>query len=272
MPTTLFVRGADLASLRRAGETLGIWRASLLRGGEWCSRASRVLGIDYHHPLVRARIRGYAQPVYTRLGSSDVHVLEQVFLQNEYAPIEMLSASPRTIVDCGANIGLASYYFLSKYPAARVIAVEPEPANLKICERNLAPFGERARLVRAGVWSHPTRLAVTGNGWTSSVSEAGSEEAGSVAAVDIPTLLQMTPSGTIDLLKIDIERSEKIVFGPSAGAWLPKVRNIVIELHDAECEAAFQTALRGYSFESSKLGDLTFCLNLRPDSEASSLP
>jgi hypothetical protein len=37
---------------------------------------------------------------------------------------------------------------------------------------------------------------------------------------------------TIDVLKIDIETSEKTVFLNNYEEWLPKVRLIIIELHD----------------------------------------
>jgi hypothetical protein len=33
------------------------------------------------------------------------------------------------IIDCGANIGCSAFYFLSKYPDAELIAIEPDEGN-----------------------------------------------------------------------------------------------------------------------------------------------
>src|SRR4029453_13165504 len=45
--------------------------------------------------------------------------------------------SPR-ILDCGANIGLASIYFKGRYPHAQLTAFEPDPRLASICRSNLA--------------------------------------------------------------------------------------------------------------------------------------
>ena len=45
--------------------------------------------------------------------------------------------APR-ILDCGANIGLASIYFRRRYPRAKLTAFEADPRLASICRRNLA--------------------------------------------------------------------------------------------------------------------------------------
>src|SRR5580765_5246070 len=47
------------------------------------------------------------------------------------------SESPR-ILDCGANVGLASLFFKRRYPAARITAYEADPALYSIAKANLA--------------------------------------------------------------------------------------------------------------------------------------
>ncbi|KAK4099535.1 methyltransferase FkbM [Parathielavia hyrcaniae] len=50
------------------------------------------------------------------------------------------------IIDAGANIGLFSLYFKTKYPAARILAFEPAPQIFDLYRRNLAlhdvPLGQ----------------------------------------------------------------------------------------------------------------------------------
>jgi FkbM family methyltransferase len=258
-----FVRKLDLTSLRDAGKVFGIWKAILLRCGEWFSRITRTLRVKYRHPVVAVRIKGYQQPAYIRLGSSDAYVLEQIFFQCEYSPLGATIPQPMTMVDCGANIGLSALYFLHRYPDLKVIVVEPDPQNMRMCKRNLAPFAERTSFVQAGVWSRPAGLLLSGSGWGVKVREANPGEAPAVQGIDILSLLRMTPDGEIGLLKVDIEWSEIVVFGNGSEAWLPSVRNIAIELHDDQCRAVFEKALSSYRYIPSKCGELTFCLDIQ---------
>ncbi len=80
-------------------------------------------------------------PVELRLASTDAEVYGQVLMNKEYAPIA--DRFVKTIVDCGANVGLTSAYLLSQLPDAQVVAIEPFPANAEICRRNLAPYGSQ---------------------------------------------------------------------------------------------------------------------------------
>ena len=63
----------------------------------------------------------------------------------------------------------------------------------------------------------------------------------------------------LPVLKVDIERAERVVFGPGSRTWLPKVKVIVIELHDDECRDIFLAALRGTSlrYSLSRSGEMT---------------
>jgi FkbM family methyltransferase len=147
-----------------------------------------------------------------------------------------------------------------------MIVVEPDSDNISLCRKNLAPYSRSVQIVHKGVWSKPVGLKMSGSGWGTKVREAGPQEKPDVAAIDIPSLLAMTPRGEADLLKVDIEWSELAVFGDADASWLSHIRNIAIELHDAECESVFFRALEPYHYDLSRCGELTFCRNihLRP--------
>jgi len=55
-----------------------------------------------------------------------------------------------TIVDIGAHVGSATRMFKSRYPAARVIAFEPNPPCFALLEHNLRGIAD-VQLVRAGL-------------------------------------------------------------------------------------------------------------------------
>lgn len=219
---------------------------------------------------VQIKVKNANHPLFMRLGTSDREVLGQIFIEEEYRPIVL--SGPQAIIDLGANVGYSSAYFLSQYPNATVLAVEPDPDNYAMSVRNLAPFGNRSKAVLGAAWPESSKLALSrgawrdGREWSTQVKSAGLEDTASayVEAYDIPALIHLSGFAEIDLLKIDIERSEIELFSRNTGEWLPRVRNVCIELHGPDCEAVFFRALSDYSFDLSRSNELTICRNLRP--------
>ena len=200
-------------------------------------------------------------PIELRINSTDVDVYRQVLVEEEYGAAA--DGHMGTIVDCGANVGYTSAYLLSRFPDARVVALEPFPANAELCRRNLAPYGQRATVIEAAVWSHGGRLVLDhagGNEWGVRVRAARAGEIGEIEAVDLPSL----GLNRIDLLKIDIEGSEANLFGGGTERWLPHVSNIAIELHGDECAERFSRAMANYSYTLSHSGELTICREIKP--------
>src|SRR4051812_20342978 len=62
--------------------------------------------------------------VYLRCGTSDFLLFRNIFIQGEYNI--HLPFQPATIIDAGANIGLAAIKFANDYPSAKIVCVEPE--------------------------------------------------------------------------------------------------------------------------------------------------
>jgi FkbM family methyltransferase len=200
--------------------------------------------------------------------SSDMDAFYLIFYFDEYSTIRNLQ-NVSLVLDLGANAGFSSAYFLNSFPESRILAVEPDERNVSAYRNDLAPYGNRVRLLHGAVWSECKRLRLSsgsfgdGREWATQVAEPVDGSAGEVQAWDVNTLINMAGCATVDLLKIDIERSELEVFGESAKKWLPRVRNICIELHGPDCEAVFFGALAGYDYDLERSGELTICRNLR---------
>jgi FkbM family methyltransferase len=228
-------------------------------------KALRVFHNDPGAPqgLVDLSLRGYPNPVFLRNGTSDLSVFGQVFLQGQYA--HMPVRTPRVIIDGGANIGLTSLYFLRRYPKARVIAIEPDPENMKVAEKNLAPYRQRCTLIHGALWSHRTRLMLkrTGSYWTTQVTCQFSSGDVSVQAYSLADIIRDHGLSFIDLLKIDIEGAEENVFGPGKCAFLRHVSSCAIELHNEECIRIFSEAARQYGFCCWTSGELTIASKRR---------
>lgn len=238
------------------------WREALLFPHHRAGRTPRSRAGVYS---LRPRHARY--PLRVRSGTTDVEVFRQIFVEREYSCLDDLR-EVGLVLDCGANVGYSSAYFLSRWPDAEVIAVEPDPGNFEMLRENLAPYGARAKPVRAGIWSHPCELRLAeaeyrgGGEWARQVRECAPGERGEISAVDIPSLLEGSGHDRISVLKIDIEGAEAVVFGGRCD-WLDRVDNLVIELHDdsqfGNCSAVFQRAIEGRGFELGASGELTVC-------------
>lgn len=218
----------------------------------------------------RVRPRMLPKPLEVSLrGSSDFDVFNQIYMWGEYEPLRGLD-NISFIVDLGANVGYSSAYFLSCFPGSAILAVEPDERNVAVCRETLKPFEGRARLVHGAAWSRPATLLLShgtfgdGREWSTQVIYPPPGTPGAVQAWDVPSLMQLANRDRIDLLKIDVERSELEIFGDSSAAWLSRVRNLCIELHGPDCRQAFLSALQPFQYDLTKSGELLICTNLRP--------
>jgi FkbM family methyltransferase len=230
------------------------------------------------HIRVAVTIPYIKHPVRLRLRSTDIELCQEVLVKAQYE--SKLPKSPQLIVDAGANIGLASIFFANRYPEARIIAVEPDSSNYEILRKNIAPYSNIVA-VRAALWdeNEDVNLVDPGAGQTAYQTQDRP------AVPDLP--LQVVPGITldklmsdfnirfIDLLKIDIEGSEKEVFERSS-SWISSVGVIAIEIHDwirAGCGEAVRQATKDFDREWQQ-GEITFLARKHCDAkgEAQSLP
>lgn len=208
-------------------------------------------------------------PLQVRVGSSDAWAFLQIFPDHEYRFLDG-STDVKVIVDLGANCGYAAAYFLSRFPDARVLAVEPDGDNVTALERNLAPYGERAECLRAGAWSSEGRLEMRedhyrdGAEWSRQVRAVSAGETGSgFPAVDVPWIMARLGCRRVSILKCDIEGAEVEVFGPSCRSWIERCDAIAVELHDdtffGPATPVFERAISGLPYEVVRFGELTIC-------------
>lgn len=230
-------------------------------------RQSRRLSAQECRDALPLRSRLAAYPLLCRPHTSDILVFDQIFIEREYQRLDNITA-PRLIFDCGANVGYSSAYFLSRFPEAQLIAVEPDDRNFSILQHNLRPFGDRATAYQTAIWSHAARLTLTtqdfrdGAEWSRQVRECQPGEAG-FEAIDLGTLFARSGQPRISLLKMDIEGAEAGVFSRNVEPWLTKVDNIAIELHSdspfGDASKAFFSAIEGRGFKVETMGELTLC-------------
>lgn len=217
--------------------------------------------------LHRVSVPGLRHPIFLRAGTSDVLVFIQIFIERE---LEFDAREvPSTIVDAGANIGLASVYFSHRFPKAKVVALEVDQANFELLTRNTSGYAN-ITCIRKALWSGEAQLGILNpkdEPWAFRVGEVSANSSAAISAVGVADLAGQFQSQRIDLLKIDIEGAEKKVFQEGVGAWIDRVGVIAVELHDnimPGCSKALEEALAGTLCHTSRSGEYTIVHLERP--------
>lgn len=230
------------------------------------TRGLAFLPLAKARPRAKAReakvaIPGHSLYVLVRPGTTDVAVFNTTFRSKQYD--YDFTEPPKVIVDAGAYTGLSAAYFASRYPEAKVIAIEPDSGNFNLLVRNTSAFAN-VHAVRAALWSHNGSVGLTDPGrgaWAfrvAEMSQSGSampsverESQDRIPAITIPEIMSRYGLTYIDVLKLDIEGSEKEVLAGSA-SWIGHIGAICIELHDGfkpGCSREFYGAVGNFPSE-----------------------
>jgi len=206
--------------------------------------------------LVDLEVPGIPTTVYCRADDADHWVLWQIFGESDL-DVE-LPEDPKVIVDGGANVGYSSIYLANRYPQARIIAVEPDPDNCSLFEKNLSPY-PNVGLLRGALWPRRRSLRIENpraEGWVMRVEEAPHPVEKCIPGYTLGDLLARSgDEGYIDLLKMDIEGAEEHVFSEATDlAWLEQVGSILIETHSSRGRKTVLAATRAQGFSVRRSG------------------
>ncbi len=207
----------------------------------------------------RHRFRRLRHPFAYRLTESDRGVVMQNIVRGECVGGPLPPAAV-FIVDGGGYIGDSAAVFLSLYPEASCLVFEPS-VHAGLAERNLAPYGQRARLRRAMLAREHGAFDIIEAGTGSRVIAAGAG-AETLEVWTMADVLRQSPAGAIDILKLDIEGAEYEMLRPPT-PWLASVRCIVIELHGDAAHRDIPGWLHAAGFTTERHRSLLFC-NRRP--------
>lgn len=183
---------------------------------------------------------------------SDVFIVSEVFEELCYEV--RTKKDIRYIIDLGANAGFTSIYFSKHFPNALIACVEPMPNNVAILKRNLQSNKVNAIVKQAAisVSDGVLQMDISANDYGHKVhgitfgKDVGAQTVG-VDAVSINSLLKELQWPQIDLLKIDIEGYEGILFSSNT-TWLNKTNTIVMEIHEGVSPDEINRILSAYSF------------------------
>lgn len=204
-------------------------------------------------------VPGFGEMV-VRCRDSDTATLRQVFRDREYhiGSPEMRSrvdaryaavlaaGKVPVIVDAGANIGAAAVWFSVLYPKARVLAVEPDPANFAVLEKNAAGRFDAVDAAVGGERGHVEAVR-SGQSWATQTKRSDT----GIAMLTIADLVARVPDGELLLAKIDIEGFEADLFDGDC-RWIDACTVVMVEPHDwmqPGTSASFQRELGKRDFD-----------------------
>lgn len=213
------------------------------------------------------KVPGIRFPVALRPGKTDKITFREIFMRQEYALELPAGFNPAFIIDGGANVGFTSIFFANRYPQARILSVEPDAGNFVSLVENTKPYTQITP-VQSALWHRRETIHVVDRGYGERGFMIDREAEGTaLQAASVADLMNDYNFPHIDILKMDIEGSEKEVFEDGYTNWLPRTRCIVIELHDRMkpgCSAALFRALVQYDFSMSIRGENLIFINNRP--------
>ena len=204
------------------------------------------------------QFRRLLHPFSYRLTESDRNVVMQNIVRGECVG-GRLPPSANFIVDGGGYIGDSAAVFLSLYPQSTCLIFEPS-ANAALAQKNLAPYGSRATLIRAMLARDQGAFDMIEAG-TGSKTIPASDDRKTLKVWTMAEVLQQSPEGTIDILKLDIEGAEYEILRPPT-PWLASVNCIVIELHGEAAHRDIPVWLSDAGFTIERHRSLLFCNRL----------
>jgi len=210
-----------------------------------------VLRLAFGRGEMTYQFRALAHPFTFRIDEENRKVVLGNLIRKEVLA-GPLPDEARFIVDAGGYIGDSAALFLSRYPQAQCLVLEPGQAYAW-AERNLASYGTRAILSKAALMgslgSFRMHEADTG-------SQVVAATDGTLEVMTMPEVLALSPSGRVDILKIDIEGAEAELFKAPCD-WLDSVACVSIELHGETAKIQIPQTLIAAGFKLSQHGSLT---------------
>ncbi|MDD5173436.1 MAG: FkbM family methyltransferase [Candidatus Omnitrophica bacterium] len=183
-----------------------------------------LIGIDGADFLIRKRV------------SSDIHVIQENFLEEQYSFIYPF-IKDSIVIDIGANIGDTVVLFC-KRGARRVYAYEPHPFFFNLANRNieLNRLGDKIRMVSYGIGAREAMLTLKEDSASGPTGSFGGGRFGENREVKIKIMPFSKVIESVDgpiVVKMDCEGSEFDAILSCPVSALRKIKAMAIEFHKA---------------------------------------
>lgn len=156
-----------------------------------------------------------------------VGMYREIFLQKQY-DFKADSKSP-LIIDCGANIGIATLFYKKNIPQAQIICIEADPAVADVLMENVKENNlQEITVIDKAAWINENEKLLFSNQGSDSGSVFGTGSKIEVTTMRLKDLISSHKE--IDMLKMDIEGAEIDVLEDCAEG-LNHVKKAFVEFH-----------------------------------------
>ncbi len=193
---------------------------------------------------VTVKLNLKSEPSFTlRPYTSDLSVLKDVLIKRVYESEILESLTLSTVLDLGSNTGLTALWWNHLSQGARIVCVEPFPANVELLRRNLTGHSNIS-VIEAAVAAVDSTIEfnVYDADWShSSIERPGKKVVRrlKVQGLTLQSVVNLSQLGDIDLLKIDIEGAEVEVM-PQLSRLSVRPKLLIAEIHPPYDRAAFE--------------------------------
>jgi FkbM family methyltransferase len=243
--------------IKRFGITQGLLYSCLIE----------LYGRDKPSRLIKIKPKNEAHPIYLRSTRSDRSIFWQCIVRQQYDITEFqqyrsLQQRYKTflekgkipyIIDCGANVGLSVRELSKMFPLANIIAIEPDPDNIRLLRLNTEGRAIKINIIEGAVWSKECQLQITnrndgaasyqvnefpdkelqitGLGASANTKSDSENQESLIKAVTVNSILQGYQIDELLVIKLDVEGAQKEIFSAET-SWMEKVSLTIIELDD----------------------------------------
>lgn len=166
-------------------------------------------------------------------------IFEEVWVQRRYDQSGLQASANDVIVDIGAHVGIFTVWAATRWPAARIVSVEPSSLGAEYLRRNIAHNRlQNVTFVEACCTDHNghVQLQARGEGARNTIYSRDNYHSVFTANENVPSLTLETifreqKIDTCRLLKMDCEGAEYDILFSTPDSVLKKIQRISMEYH-----------------------------------------
>lgn len=183
---------------------------------------------------------------------ADISVMREIFKFGEYKIAEPIIETAKIIIDAGAHTGFFTMYARALNKTVKIIAIEPEKANIEALEKHLKTNSiTNVKIIKKALASRTEKrdFFISKDSHNHSFSYVRGSTPIEVDTIDVPDLLKQEKIAKISLLKMDIEGAEEEIIRSLAKDDYVKVEAIIMEYHNPKTIKKLESILRENRFK-----------------------
>jgi FkbM family methyltransferase len=165
--------------------------------------------------------------------SVDPFTFYEVYIDEQYDT--KTRGSKNIIVDVGGNVGLYSLWATKKYHPKKIIAIEMDKQNCKYFQSTIETnnLQNSVQIINGAFYNKKTNVGEDYySKFFNSCHKLDDKKKGSIKTITLSEIINLLKGKKIDLIKMDIEGSEKYLISDTNSVLLKKkVKEVAIEVH-----------------------------------------